>query len=124
MLKYVIHYKFSLLLALIIILLSLLPDKNIPKSSLIDLPYLDKLVHMGMYGSLGLVALLELRCKQLCQRPVYILLMLLFLLSVIMEIFQALLIPSRAAEWLDLVANFIGLVGASLAWLILRWLRS
>jgi len=124
MLKYVIRYKFSLLLALIIILLSLLPDKNIPKSSLIDLPYLDKLVHMGMYGSLGLVALLELRCKQLCQRPVYILLMLLFLLSVIMEIFQALLIPSRAAEWLDLVANFIGLVGASLAWLILRWLRS
>ncbi len=124
MLNYVIRYKFSLLLALIIVLLSLLPDKNIPNASFINLPFLDKLVHLGMYGSLGLVALFELRCKQNCLRPVLRLLFLLFLLSLLMEILQALIIPSRAAEWLDLAANFLGLVGASLAWMLIRRIRS
>ncbi len=124
MLKYVIRYKFSLLLALIIVLLSLLPDKNIPNVSFINLPFLDKLVHLGMYGSLGLVALFELRCKKDCLRPVFLLLFVLFLLSLLMEVLQALIIPSRTAEWLDLMANFLGLAGASLAWLLIRKIKS
>ena len=63
MLKYLIHYKFSILLAAFISLLSLIPANSLPDSSLFSLSFLDKLVHMGMYGSISLVSLLENRCR-------------------------------------------------------------
>ena len=112
MLKYLIQYKFSILLAAFIVMLSLIPSSSMPQSRLYSIPYLDKLVHIGMYGSLGLVALLERRCKKLCFPKEFLLLFLLFALSTLMEVLQATVVATRGAEWFDLAANFIGLAGA------------
>ena len=73
-----------------------------------------------MYGSLGLVALLERRCKQKCFPKELLLLFLLFSLSTLMEILQATVVPSRSAEWFDEVANFFGLAGAWLTYSFFR----
>ena len=79
MLKYLIRYKFSILLAAFISLLSLIPSSSLPSSSLFSISFLDKIVHMCMYGAIGLVALLETRCQDLCLKKHGLLLFLLFL---------------------------------------------
>ena len=120
MLKYLIRYKFSLLLGLIVVLLSLLPAGSLPDPPIVNLPFLDKIVHLGMYGSLGLTAMLELRCKSSCLKPCLIMLILLFFMRFLIEVLQTYLIPSRSGEWLDLAANFLGLCGAVVACLVIR----
>lgn len=120
MLRYLIQYKFSLLLAGFIVILSLLPNSSMPHTRLFSIPFLDKFVHMGMYGALGLVALLERRCKEQCFPRELLLLFLLFSLSFLMEILQATVVASRSAEWFDLAANFIGLAGAWLSYSFFR----
>ncbi|MFO7670624.1 MAG: VanZ family protein [Bacteroidales bacterium] len=124
MLKYVIQYKFSILLAGFIVLLSLLPGNTMPHSSLFSIPYFDKFVHFGMYGSLGVVALLEFRCRQICLKKELLLLLLIFCLSTLMEVLQSAVVATRLAEWLDLVANFFGLIAAYAAYAFFRVFRS
>ena len=67
MLSYVIRYKFSILLAIIIALLSLIPSSSMPDSSLFSIASLDKIVHFFMYSFFGFVALLENRCNLSCR---------------------------------------------------------
>ena len=120
MLKYLIQYKFSILLAGFIVLLSLIPSSSMPHTRLYSIPFLDKLVHIGMYGALGLVTLLERHCTKQCFLKEFFLLFLLFSLSALMEILQATVVASRAAEWFDLAANFCGLAGAWLTYSFFR----
>ena len=124
MLKYLIQYKFSILLAAFIVLLSLIPSSSMPESRLFAISFLDKIVHMGMYGSLGLLALFERRCNQQCFFKEFLFLLALFALSLLMEILQATVVATRSAEWLDLIANAFGLMGAWLAYSFFRRFRS
>ncbi len=83
-----------------------------------------------MYALFGFVALIESRCAGQCYRYHALLLMAILLLSALIEILQATVVESRGAEWYDLLANFIGLLGAYLAFRLIgsarffRFLRS
>ncbi len=120
MLKYIIQYKFSILLALVIALLSLLPDSSIPHTSLFSFRFVDKIVHFSMYGAFGFTALLENRCKQRCAAAHFLLLFIILLLSAAIEVLQATVVETRSAEWLDLLANGAGLTGGYAAFRIFR----
>jgi VanZ family protein len=120
MLKYAIRYKFSILVAALISLLSLVPSSSIPDTRLFDISFLDKIVHMGMYGTFAFTALLETRCRSSCLRSHVLLLLAIFFMSVAIEILQATCIASRSAEWLDLLANFLGLLAGYLGYRIIR----
>ena len=67
-----------------------------------------------MYALFGFVSLIESRCSGLCYGYHILLLVAILLLSALIEILQATVVESRGAEWYDLLANFIGLVGAYL----------
>ena len=123
MLSYVFRYKFTILLAVVIVLLSLVPSSSMPSSRLFNIPYLDKLVHFSMYASIGFVAFMESRCIKNCQRVHLLLVLVIFVMSAIIEVLQATVIATRAAEWFDLFANFSGLVAGYVAYKILRGLR-
>ncbi len=123
MLSYVFRYKFTILLAIVIVLLSLVPSSSMPSSRLFNIPYLDKLVHFSMYASIGFVALMECICRDKCYLQHFLLILFLFLMSAIIEVLQATVIATRAAEWFDLFANFSGLVAGYVAYRILRELR-
>ena len=120
MLSYVFRYKFTILLAIVIVLLSLVPSSSMPSSRLFNIPYLDKLVHFSMYASIGFVALMECKCRDKCYKPHFLLILFLFLMSAIIEVLQATVIATRAAEWFDLFANFSGLMAGYVAFRILR----
>ena len=123
MLRYVFQYKFSILLAIVIALLSLAPAKSFPVSSVYNIPYIDKIVHILMYGPFGFVALMESRCIRQCARLHFYILFALFLVSTLIEVLQATVVLSRGAEWVDLLANFLGLVGSYLAFRLLGGFR-
>ena len=130
MLSYVFQYKFTILLALVISLLSLVPGQNMPGSFLFSIPHFDKFIHMCMYGALGFVALSESRRNQPRLGFHILLLLIILALSAIIEILQATVVAARAAEWYDLLANFLGLLGAYIlyrfigTWRIFNFLRS
>lgn len=123
MLSYVFRYKFTILLAILIVLLSLVPSSSIPSSRLFNIPYLDKMVHCVMYASIGFVALMECRCREKCQLHHVILIAGLFTMSATIEVLQATVVATRAAEWYDLLANFLGLIGGYLTFRIFRNLK-
>jgi len=120
MLSYVFRYKFTILLAFLIVLLSLVPSSSMPSSRIFNIPYLDKLVHFSMYASIGFVALMESRCSKNCLVFHMILVLVIFVMSAIIEVLQATVIATRAAEWFDLLANISGLVAGYVAYRILR----
>ncbi len=120
MLSYMFRYKFTILLAIVIVLLSLVPSSTMPPSRLFNIPYIDKLVHFSMYASIGFVALMECICRDKCYLQHFLLILFLFLMSAIIEVLQATVIATRAAEWFDLFANFSGLVAGYVAFRILR----
>jgi VanZ family protein len=124
MLKYLFQYKYTILLAAIIALLSLLPSSSLPDSSLFSIGSIDKIVHFCMYSFFGFVGLLETRCYHRCLGLHFLLLTSIFGLSVLLEVLQATLVPSRSAEWFDLVANLSGLTVGYIAYRIFRHLRS
>ena len=123
MLRYVFQYKFSILLALIIALLSLAPSSSFPVSSIYNIPYIDKIVHILMYGSLGFVSLMESRCKRPCYGFHLLILLGAWVASALIEILQATVVETRGAEWTDLFANFLGLFCAYLAFRLLGGFR-
>lgn len=124
MLSYAFQYKFSILVAIIIALLSLIPSSSMPDSSLFSIGPLDKIVHFSMYGSFGFIALLENRCKMNCRSLHFLLILTIFTMSAVLEILQATVVETRSAEWMDLIANFSGLVAGYIAYRIFRNIRS
>ena len=110
MLSYIIQYKFTILLALAIALLSLVPGENIPGSFLFSIPHFDKIIHMSMYAALGFVALTESRLDPPRLVRHLLLLFAIFAMSALIEILQATMVASRGAEWFDLLANLLGVI--------------
>jgi len=123
MLRYVFQYKFSILLAIVIALLSLAPASSFPESSIYNIPYLDKIIHILMYAPFGFVALMESRCIRQCPRLHFFILLGIFLVSALIEVLQSTIVLSRGAEWVDLLSNFSGLVGSYLAFRLIGGFR-
>ena len=120
MLSYVFRYKFSILLAILIALLSLVPSSSFPDSSLFSIKFLDKFIHFSMYTLFGFVELLESRCQIQCVRFHLLLIMIIFIMSTVIEVLQATVVATRSAEWLDLLANFFGLLAGYIAFRIFK----
>lgn len=119
-----IRYKFSILTAILILLLSLIPGNNLPDASLFDFKHMDKLVHLGMYGCFSLALLSEIKCRKPCLFLHLFLLFLALLMSLFLEFIQALLVAGRSAEWTDLLANFLGLFSGYVLYRITGLVRS
>ena len=122
---YLRRYPITLLLAVGIVLLSLLPipDLKMP----VQVPLMDKWTHMVMYGVLTLVIWLEYR-RSHQQYNAWRLLIFAFLAPIamggILELMQAYLTTCRSSEWLDFVANTIGVcIGSVIGILIMTVVR-
>ena len=118
MLNYIIRYKFSILLAILIALLSLLPSSSLPDSELFSVRFLDKIIHLSMYLGFGFVFLAESRCYSACFWFHLKLMLIVFAMSALIELLQETVIRTRSAEWFDLLANLTGLIAGYLVFRI------
>ena len=119
--RYLHRYPFTCLLIVVILLLSLLPIPEV--KPLKGIPLIDKWTHMVMYGTLAMTFWLELR-RAHDNRDGFRLLLCFagpVVLGGALELAQAYLTPCRSGEWLDFVANTIGVcLGSAAAWAVVR----
>jgi len=108
MLKFLSKYYLSVLVAIIILVLSLVPIDTSAGSALINFPHADKVAHFMLYGLLSFLLLHELH-RNFNGKFSVILFTLILCLSYggVIEIFQS-FIDGRSAEAYDLLADFLG----------------
>ena len=110
----------------IVALLTLMPGKDVPKVSWLNIPNLDKIVHIFLFGFLTLFFLLPyFKIKGSIQTKKNIfkkLALSIIIWGLIIEIMQEAFVSGRGFEWLDLFADTIGVLGAY--WLSLSVIKS
>ena len=119
------HYPFSCILIATIWYLSLL--FNAPETPLDNVLLIDKWVHIVMYG--GTFTVLWIEYMRRHQQPDYRKLAIWafvapIIMSGILELLQEYCTETRQGEWLDLLANSIGVALAALIGLTLFRLRA
>ena len=119
--QYIRRYPISLFLVVVITLLSLLPTPDIKMG--VDVPLADKWTHMVMYGTLTLAIWFDYK-RAHKKYNVWRLLLFAFLAPIAMggtlELAQAYLTTCRSGEWLDFVANTIGVCLGTIGGLLIR----
>lgn len=113
MLRYLKKYPLSLFIIVIILYLSFFTP---PQTDMPEIPYMDKLVHICMYGGLCLFIWIEyLRSHQIMNHPRMIIggVILPFILSGAIEWLQS-FTSNRSGDWADLMANLLGILLAAL----------
>jgi VanZ family protein len=113
------YYK-SIIIGLLILWLSL-TGSNIPvPGRLLNIPYLDKLGHLGMYAVFSAVLLLDSCRWKTDHKFRYLILLIPLIFGALMEILQMTLTLTRKAEELDLMANIVGISGGVVLALIVK----
>ena len=112
--------KFSIIVALIIAYLSLAGSQSFDEVPLFDIPFLDKLVHFGMYFVFMSVMIFEKR-KTIKNTPHLLLLSLIPLsYGLLMEILQLTITETRSGDAFDFLSNAAGTLVSLLVWL---WIK-
>jgi len=121
LLMYIRRYPFALLLALAIVLLSLLPIPDLKMD--VHVPLADKWTHMVMYGVLTFAIWFDYK-RSHRKYNAWRLLVFAFFAPIVMggvlELMQAHLTTCRSGEWLDFVANTIGVCCGTVLGLLLK----
>lgn len=111
----IFQYKFSILTASFIIFLSMVESPDLPSSPFLNLPHLDKLVHLVMYTGLSMILFLEKNWKNEKRKEKIwytnniIPILIAVILGVCIEILQPIL-SDRGRDFWDFVANTTGVV--------------
>ena len=108
------NYTLSILVILIINYLSFFtpPENNMP-----TIPYMDKIVHLCMYGGLTCVLWSQYFWCHKCIKWSHLIvggIICPIVMSGLIEIGQSTLTETRSGEWMDFVANTTGVFLASL----------
>lgn len=116
MLKFYVnhHWYFSILGALILLVLSLIPSGPINPISWINILHIDKLAHIIAYSVWTFTLILSFS-KQYYQlrlrfKKTLLAFTLALMYGILMEMLQATISVDRVGEWVDVVANGIGCI--------------
>lgn len=109
----------AILWGILVFILSATPGGTISKWAILNLPYADKIVHMGFYGILSILLLVGyLRSGYkivLINSPVIISILFCSFYGIAIEWMQDRFFEERYFEFLDIIANIIGsLVGVGI----------
>lgn len=105
------RYPLSLLVAVAIVILSLMPFPEVKMAE--NVPLADKWTHMVMYGGLCSVIWMEYYRLHQCadvKRTLLLAILCPILMSGMLELMQEYLTTCRSGEWMDLLANSIGVL--------------
>lgn len=113
--QFIQRYPASLLLTLAVLYLSL---SRIPHTELDDVPFIDKWVHIVMYGGYTLVIWCEYLRSHARIHFTHTLLGIVIgpiVMSGLIELLQEYCTETRSGDWFDLLANTLGIILAAIA---------
>lgn len=114
------RHKFTILVAIIIIYLSLAGSQTFGVTGFINIPYIDKIGHFGLYFVLMAVIILEHKDLFLNTRQLLFVALAPIIFGTLMEILQLMLTHDRKGEILDAFFNTAGVASAIYLWLIYK----
>jgi VanZ family protein len=109
--------KFSILISLVIVYLSLASAKTFEGAGLFEIPYLDKFVHFGLYFMFMAVIIIEHRNLFINTRQIVIAALIPVFFGALMELAQSGFTETRKADILDIMFNTAGTATAVCIWL-------
>lgn len=113
---------FTILFAVLIFILSIMPTDIHGEPPSFYFKGMDKFIHGIMYGILAILVLNEyLKKRSFKFLPVLLLVVITWAYSILMELVQYFFIEYRSGDFMDALANIVGiLVGTSLLFLLRR----
>jgi len=102
------YYK-SIIIGIMILWLSLSENDAINPGNIFNIPNADKAGHFVAYMFFSAVLMLDSGRWQRTMRFKYQLLIIPVLLGALMELFQRLLTQMRQADWVDMIADLVGI---------------
>ena len=111
---------FTIITTLVILYLSLAGSLTFSNAGFINIPYIDKIGHFGLYFILMAVIILEHKNSFKNTRQLILVAMIPLLFGTIMELFQMMITANRKAEILDALANSGGIIASLALWLFIR----
>ena len=117
--KMIKRNKFSILISLVILYLSLANAETFESAGLFDIPYLDKFAHFGLYFFFMAVIILEHRNFFINTRQLILIALIPVFFGGLMELFQS-VTPDRKADILDIMFNSAGTATAVCIWLFYK----
>lgn len=112
--------KFTILTALVIVYLSLAGSLTFGQSGVINIPYIDKIGHFGLYFILMSVIILEHKDSFQNTRQLLFVALIPFFFGIVMELLQMTVTTNRKGEILDAVSNSAGVTIALFFWLFIK----
>jgi VanZ family protein len=111
---------YSILVALLLLYLSLTNSEKFQKAPLVDIPFLDKIVHFGMYFIMMSVIIIEHRKSIKNSGKLFLFALIPLSYGVLMEILQATLTVTRTGDFYDALADAAGILVSIALWLLIR----
>lgn len=105
----------------VVAVLSLMPARDLPHVTVFQ--WFDKMAHLCMYFGLSFLACWSLRISRNRMKPIYLLLLGVFLYGVLMELLQRTMHNGRNFEFRDMIANLLGAVTGIVIYRLLDKLR-
>lgn len=112
--------KFSILVAMTIMYLSLTSSHTFDQVSFITIPYIDKIVHFCMYFGLMSLIILENHKTVYKTGHLFLIGLIPFFYGIFLEIMQSTLTLTRTGSFYDALFNCIGILVSILLWLLIR----
>lgn len=112
--RYLYDYKFSMIVVAVVLYLSFFTP---PQTGLDEISNFDKFAHICMYGGLCCIIWIEyfLKHQTISLKHIFVgAIILPILLSGIIEVLQEYCTANRSGDWLDLLANSIGVFLAAI----------
>jgi VanZ family protein len=116
--------KFSIIVALIILYLSLANSQDFEKIPLVDIPDFDKVIHLGMYFVLMSVIIFENRKTIINTSRLFLTGLIPLFYGVLMEILQATITLTRSGSFFDALADAAGVLLSILLWVWIKPLKN
>jgi VanZ family protein len=100
----------NIIWALIVFILCSIPGDDLPKTSALNIPHFDKIVHFGMFFIMGIFLIAELRFQTRLSRLqiVAITVVLIATYGGIIEYLQQYYFTNRSGDYIDLLADILG----------------
>lgn len=109
--------KFSIIISLLILYLSLANAKTFENAGFFDIPYLDKFVHFGLYFLFMGIIILEHRKSFINTRQIILFALIPVVFGALIELAQSGFTETRKADILDIMFNTAGTASAVCIWL-------
>lgn len=114
------RYKFSIVVALVILLLSLLGSGTLEKVDFLDLTFTDKIAHFGMYFGFTSAIIYENRKQMMFSGIFTVAALIPFFYGILIEFLQEYLTTTRTGSIYDVIFNTTGIIASILLWLLIK----